>query len=209
MANSHVGDANRARQAPRGAIGQRPEVVVSFRTYLVSRTPPQARGGRPNVDRAVVAALWPSAEASQLLPTLVGPHRTKFSSASIQAPSRLEQCAVGAARGAIIDISDRGLMATWQSAGAVVCRAVVPSEVKKLRRLEEENTPLRRVVADLALDKEMLQEVIRRRNYDACRGREMTDFVRALFDCRSPEPAEPFRHAARPNYRSRRTEQAP
>jgi hypothetical protein len=33
----------------------------------------------------------------------------------------------------------------------------VASEVKKLLRLEEENTPLRRVVADLALDKEMLQ----------------------------------------------------
>jgi len=29
-------------------------------------------------------ALWPSAEASQLLPTPVGPHRIKFSCASIQ-----------------------------------------------------------------------------------------------------------------------------
>jgi putative transposase len=39
----------------------------------------------------------------------------------------------------------------------------MPSEVKKLRQLEEENTRLRRVVADLTLDKEMLQEVIRRK----------------------------------------------
>jgi len=40
---------------------------------------------------------------------------------------------------------------------------LMPSEVKKLRQLEEENTRLRKVVADLALDKEMLQEVIRRK----------------------------------------------
>jgi putative transposase len=32
-----------------------------------------------------------------------------------------------------------------------------------LRQLEEENARLRRVVADLTLDKEMLQEVIRRK----------------------------------------------
>jgi putative transposase len=37
----------------------------------------------------------------------------------------------------------------------------MPSEVKKLRQLEEENTRLREVVADLTLDKEMLQEAIR------------------------------------------------
>jgi putative transposase len=40
---------------------------------------------------------------------------------------------------------------------------LMPSEMKKLRQLEEENTRLRRVVADLTLDKEMLQEVIRRK----------------------------------------------
>ena len=39
----------------------------------------------------------------------------------------------------------------------------MPSEVKKLRQLEMENTRLRRVVADLTLDKEMLQEVVRRK----------------------------------------------
>src|SRR6476660_5514626 len=32
-------------------------------------------------------ALWPSADESQLLPTPVGPHRIKFSCASIQLPS--------------------------------------------------------------------------------------------------------------------------
>jgi putative transposase len=40
---------------------------------------------------------------------------------------------------------------------------LMPSEVRKLRQLEEENTRLRKVVADRTLDKEMLQEVIRRK----------------------------------------------
>ena len=33
---------------------------------------------------------------------------------------------------------------------------LMPSEVRKLRQLEEENSRLRRLVADLSLDKEML-----------------------------------------------------
>lgn len=37
------------------------------------------------------------------------------------------------------------------------------SQVKRLRQLEKENGRLCRVVADLTLDKEMLQEVIRRK----------------------------------------------
>jgi len=37
---------------------------------------------------------------------------------------------------------------------------LMPSEVKRLRHLEEENTRLRKLVADLTLDKEMLSEVI-------------------------------------------------
>ena len=40
---------------------------------------------------------------------------------------------------------------------------LMPSEVKKLRQLEEENGRLRKVVADLTLEEEMLQEVIRRK----------------------------------------------
>ena len=40
---------------------------------------------------------------------------------------------------------------------------LLPSELRKLRQLEEENGRLRKVVADLTLDKEMLQEVIRRK----------------------------------------------
>ncbi|EAU39636.1 isrso16-transposase orfa protein [Fulvimarina pelagi HTCC2506] len=37
---------------------------------------------------------------------------------------------------------------------------MMPTEVKKLRQLEEENTKLKRLVADLSLDKAMLQDVL-------------------------------------------------
>lgn len=40
---------------------------------------------------------------------------------------------------------------------------LMPSEVKRLKQLEEENTRLRRLVSDLSLDKEMLQEVVRKK----------------------------------------------
>lgn len=35
-----------------------------------------------------------------------------------------------------------------------------PSELRRLRQLEEENTKLKRLVADLSLDKAMLQDVL-------------------------------------------------
>ena len=38
---------------------------------------------------------------------------------------------------------------------------LMPSEVKRLRHLQEENQRLKKLVADLSLDREMLQEVIR------------------------------------------------
>lgn len=37
---------------------------------------------------------------------------------------------------------------------------LMPSEVKRLRQLEEENTKLKRLVADPSLDKAMLQDVL-------------------------------------------------
>lgn len=37
---------------------------------------------------------------------------------------------------------------------------LLPSEVKRLRQLEEENGKLKRLVADLLLDKAMLQDVL-------------------------------------------------
>jgi putative transposase len=37
---------------------------------------------------------------------------------------------------------------------------MLPSDLKKLRQLEEENRRLKQMVADLSLDKHMLQEVL-------------------------------------------------
>ena len=40
---------------------------------------------------------------------------------------------------------------------------LMPSEMKRLRELEDENARLKRIVADLSLDREMLQDVIKRK----------------------------------------------
>ena len=40
---------------------------------------------------------------------------------------------------------------------------LMPSELRRLKLLEEENNRLKRMVADLSLDKEMLQDVIKRK----------------------------------------------
>jgi putative transposase len=37
------------------------------------------------------------------------------------------------------------------------------SELRKLKQLEDENARLRRIVADLTLDKQILQEVVRKK----------------------------------------------
>lgn len=40
---------------------------------------------------------------------------------------------------------------------------MMTSEMKRLKQLEEENMRLKKLVADLSLDKEMLQEVVRKK----------------------------------------------
>lgn len=40
---------------------------------------------------------------------------------------------------------------------------LAPSEVRRLKQLEEENRRLKQMVADLSLDRHMLQEVIRKK----------------------------------------------
>ena len=40
---------------------------------------------------------------------------------------------------------------------------LMPSEMKRLKMLDEENARLKRLVADLSLDKAMLQDVIKRK----------------------------------------------
>ena len=39
---------------------------------------------------------------------------------------------------------------------------LMPSEMRRMRELEDENGRLKKIVADLTLDREMLQDVIRR-----------------------------------------------
>ena len=41
---------------------------------------------------------------------------------------------------------------------------MAPSEIKKLKQLEEENRRLKSLVADLTLDKQMLHEVLRKKD---------------------------------------------
>ncbi len=40
---------------------------------------------------------------------------------------------------------------------------LMPSEMKRLKQLEDENTRLKKIVADLTLDREMLQDIIKRK----------------------------------------------
>ncbi len=44
---------------------------------------------------------------------------------------------------------------------------VLPSEMRRLRELEQENARLKKIVADLTLDREMLQDVIKRNVWSA------------------------------------------
>lgn len=40
---------------------------------------------------------------------------------------------------------------------------LMPSEMNRLRELEQENARLKKIVADLSLDKEMLQDIVARK----------------------------------------------
>ena len=40
---------------------------------------------------------------------------------------------------------------------------LLPTEMKRLKQLEDENSRLKKIVANLTLDREMLQDVIRRK----------------------------------------------
>jgi putative transposase len=44
---------------------------------------------------------------------------------------------------------------------------LLPTEMSRLKQLEDENSKLRKVVADLSLDKEMLQDTLRRNVWSA------------------------------------------
>ena len=44
---------------------------------------------------------------------------------------------------------------------------LLPTEMRRLKQLEDENAKLKKLVADLSLDREMLQDVIRRNVWSA------------------------------------------
>lgn len=46
---------------------------------------------------------------------------------------------------------------------AEVARRLGTSELRRLKQLEEENFQLKKIVADLTLDKQMLQEVLKKK----------------------------------------------
>jgi putative transposase len=55
-----------------------------------------------------------------------------------------------------------------------------PSDVKKLRQLEEENRRLKQMVADLSLDKHMLQEVLLKKSSAVTAARNSETFAARL-----------------------------
>jgi putative transposase len=89
------------------------------------------------------------------------------------------------------------------------CGALMPSEVRKLKHLEEENARLRKLVSDLSLDKEMLQEVLRKKSLRPAQGRELVDHVRTCFRIGTRRACRVLvLHRSMYLYRSRRPEQA-
>lgn len=85
--------------------------------------------------------------------------RTKFSEAQIAFV--LKQAEDGTSVGEMCrkaGISDATYY-NWREKYA----GLMPSEMKRLRQLEEENAKLKRLVADLSLDKAMLQDVVSRK----------------------------------------------
>ncbi|MEM9263157.1 MAG: IS3 family transposase, partial [Pseudomonadota bacterium] len=58
---------------------------------------------------------------------------------------------------------------------------LMPSEVRGLKQLEEENGRLKRMVADLSLDKAMLQDVLGKKGVAPAKGRQLVDYVRGAF----------------------------
>jgi putative transposase len=85
--------------------------------------------------------------------------RSKFSEAQIAFV--LKQAEEGASVGEVCrkaGISDATFYA-WRKKYA----GLMPSEMRRLRQLEDENAKLKRLVADLSLDKAMLQDVVSRK----------------------------------------------
>jgi putative transposase len=66
-----------------------------------------------------------------------------------------------------------------------------PSEMKRLRQLEEENTKVKRIVADLSLDKAMLQDVLSKKLRSLAASANLSTSCAATGRYRSGVPARP------------------
>ncbi len=66
---------------------------------------------------------------------------------------------------------------------------LMPSEVRRLKQLEEENGRLKRMVADLSLDKVMLQDVLSKKLGSLRRREVRTTSCKGSIRSRSGEPA--------------------
>lgn len=66
---------------------------------------------------------------------------------------------------------------------------LMPSEMRRLRQLEEENAKLKRLVADLSLDKAMLQDVVSRKLWGLTGANSSSTMFAAPGRSASGEPA--------------------
>jgi putative transposase len=85
--------------------------------------------------------------------------KSKFSEAQVAAA--LRECASGTPIGQVarrLGVSEQTLY-LWKKKYA----SLDVSDIRKVRQLEEENTKLKRLVADLSLDKVMLQDLLSRK----------------------------------------------
>ncbi|MDZ5454722.1 IS3 family transposase [Labrys sp. ZIDIC5] len=86
---------------------------------------------------------------------------------------------------------------------------LMPSEMKRLRQLEEENAKLKRIVADLSLDKAMLQDVLPKKALRPARRRQLVDQVREAWKVSVRKACEALRiDRSLYTYKSRRGDQA-
>ena len=69
---------------------------------------------------------------------------------------------------------------------------LMPSEMKRLRQLEEENTKLKRIVADLSLDKAMLQYVLSKKLLGLAVSGSLSTRCEVTGRFRSGGPVRPF-----------------
>ena len=69
---------------------------------------------------------------------------------------------------------------------------LMPSEMKRLRQLEEENAELERLVADLSLDNALLQDVVSRKPWGLIGRASLSMTFAALGRSASGEPAKCF-----------------